>query len=109
MNQVFIDNPALDVAYQTADGYYFYTEGDAKRHAQRLTDKAVEKRCRPTDTPSENPSQGTKGDQSPAVAPPYQSEGAASQSMESARSALTENPSEDAAEEPFKPSKPKKK
>ena len=41
MEQVFIDNPSLDVAYKTCDGKYFFLENDARNHARTLEDKKV--------------------------------------------------------------------
>nr|DAQ02465.1 MAG TPA: hypothetical protein [Caudoviricetes sp.] len=43
MEQVFIDNPKLDVAYKTADGHFFFLENDAVNYASTLEDKTVEK------------------------------------------------------------------
>lgn len=43
MEQVFKDNPKLDVAYKTSDGKYFFLENDAQNHASTLEDKKVEK------------------------------------------------------------------
>ena len=43
MEQVFIDNPKLDVAYKTADGIFFFLENDAVNYASTLEDKTVEK------------------------------------------------------------------
>lgn len=41
MEQIFKDNPKLDVAYKTADGKYFFLENDAKNYALTLEDKRV--------------------------------------------------------------------
>ena len=43
MEQVFIDNPKLDVAYKTTDGHFFFLEHDAVNYASTLEDKTVEK------------------------------------------------------------------
>ena len=43
MEQVFIDNPKLDVAYKTADGHFFFLENDAVNYTSTLEDKTVEK------------------------------------------------------------------
>lgn len=43
MEQVFISNPKLDVAYKTADGKYFFLESDAENYALELEDKRVKK------------------------------------------------------------------
>lgn len=43
MEQVFIDNPKLDVAYKTADGHFFFLEHDAVNYASTLENKTVEK------------------------------------------------------------------
>ena len=48
MEQVFIDNPQLDVVYKTADGKYFLLENDAQNYASTLEDKKVSKLIRPT-------------------------------------------------------------
>ena len=48
MEQVFIDNPQLDVVYKTADGKYFLLENDAQNYALTLAIKGVEKLLRPT-------------------------------------------------------------
>ena len=53
MEQVFIDNPQLDVVYKTADGKYFLLENDAQNHALTLAIKGVEKLLRPTGTMAE--------------------------------------------------------
>ena len=42
MEQVFIDNPKLDVAYKTADGNFFFLENDAVNYASTLEDKTVD-------------------------------------------------------------------
>lgn len=56
MEQIFIDNPQLDVVYKASDGKYFYTENDAKNYASNLEDKTVKKLVRPatTDENAEN-------------------------------------------------------
>lgn len=41
MEQIFKDNPKLDVAYKTADGKFFFLENDARNHATNLEDKKV--------------------------------------------------------------------
>lgn len=41
MEDIFKDNPSLDVAYKTADGKYFYTHDTAKNYAQTLENKEV--------------------------------------------------------------------
>ncbi len=43
MEQVFKDNPNLDVCYQTADGKCFFLESDAVNHGKGLKDKKVKK------------------------------------------------------------------
>ncbi|MDO4763838.1 MAG: hypothetical protein Q4A00_05600 [Flavobacteriaceae bacterium] len=43
MEQVFKDNPKLDIAYKTADGKYFFLESDAINHANTLEEKRVKK------------------------------------------------------------------
>lgn len=43
MDNIFKDNPGLDVAYKTADGKYFYTENGAQNHALTLKDQEVKK------------------------------------------------------------------
>lgn len=53
MEQVFIDNPHLDVVYKTNDGKYFLLENDAQNHALTLDVKRVEKLLRPTGTMAE--------------------------------------------------------
>ena len=53
MEQVFIDNPHLDVVYKTNDGKYFLLENDAQNHALTLDIKRVEKLLRPTATMTE--------------------------------------------------------
>ena len=53
MEQVFIDNPHLDVVYKTNDGKYFLLENDAQNHALTLDIKRVEKLLRPTGTMTE--------------------------------------------------------
>lgn len=47
MEQVFKDNPKLDVAYKTTDGRYFFLESDAINHANSLEDKKVKKLNKP--------------------------------------------------------------
>ncbi len=47
MEQIFRDNPNLDVCYKTSDGKYFYLRTDAVNYATRLKDKKVEKLLRP--------------------------------------------------------------
>lgn len=42
MEQIFKENPSLDVAYKTADDKFFYTENGAHNHASELEDKKVE-------------------------------------------------------------------
>ena len=49
MDNIFKDNPGLDVAYKTADGKYFYTENGAQNHALTLKDQEVKKVVRPED------------------------------------------------------------
>lgn len=49
MDNIFKDNPELDVAYKTADGKYFYTENGAQNHALTLKDQEVKKVVRPED------------------------------------------------------------
>lgn len=53
MEQVFIDNPQLDVVYKTNDGKYFLLENDAQNYALTLDIKGVEKLLRPTGTMTE--------------------------------------------------------
>lgn len=43
MDNIFKDNPGLDVAYKTADGKYFYTENSAQNHALTLKNQEVKK------------------------------------------------------------------
>lgn len=43
MKEIFIDNPNLDVVYQTSDGKFFYTLNDAEIYSQNLEDKKVKK------------------------------------------------------------------
>ena len=47
MDNIFKDNPGLDVAYKTADDKYFYTENGAQNHALTLKDQEVKKVVRP--------------------------------------------------------------
>ena len=47
MDNIFKDNPGLDVAYKTADGKYFYTENGAQNHALTLKNQEVKKVVRP--------------------------------------------------------------
>lgn len=63
MEQVFKDNPKLDVAYKTTDGRYFFLESDAINHANSLEDKKVKKLDRPNEG-SENsaPTEPLQGD-----------------------------------------------
>lgn len=49
MDNIFKDNPGLDVAYKTADSKYFYTENGAQNHALTLKDQEVKKVVRPED------------------------------------------------------------
>lgn len=49
MEQIFKDNPRLDIAYKTADGKYFFLESDAQNYANTLKNKKVEKLERPTE------------------------------------------------------------
>lgn len=51
MEQIFKDNPKLDVAYKTADGKYFFLESDAINHAKTLENKKVKKLDRPDEEP----------------------------------------------------------
>lgn len=41
MEQIFKDNPKLDVAYKTTDGKFFFLENDARNHATNLENKKV--------------------------------------------------------------------
>lgn len=41
MKQIFIDNPSLDVVYQTSDEKYFFTLNDAQNYAKTLENKEV--------------------------------------------------------------------
>ena len=41
MEQIFKDNPKLDVAYKTTDGKFFFLENDARNHASNLENKKV--------------------------------------------------------------------
>lgn len=43
MDNIFKDNPGLDVAYKTADGKYFYTENGAQNYALTLKNQEVKK------------------------------------------------------------------
>ena len=43
LDNIFKDNPGLDVAYKTADGKYFYTENGAQNHALTLKNQEVKK------------------------------------------------------------------
>lgn len=52
MEQVFIDNPHLDVVYKTADGKYFLLENDAQNYASTLEDKKVSKLIRQDISPT---------------------------------------------------------
>lgn len=52
MEQVFIDNPQLDVVYKTNDGKYFLLENDAQNHASTLEDKKVSKLIRQDISPT---------------------------------------------------------
>lgn len=52
MEQVFIDNPQLDVVYKTADGKYFLLENDAQNYASTLEDKKVSKLIRQDISPT---------------------------------------------------------
>lgn len=63
MEQVFIDNPHLDVVYKTNDGKYFLLENDAQNHALTLDVKRVEKLLRPTGTMAEAFAQALDGGQ----------------------------------------------
>ncbi|MDD1525555.1 hypothetical protein [Riemerella anatipestifer] len=47
MQQIFKDNPRLDVCYKTSDNKYFFTPNDAHNYASNLKDKSVEKLVRP--------------------------------------------------------------
>ncbi|PST43565.1 hypothetical protein CYV15_08800 [Riemerella anatipestifer] len=47
MQQIFKDNPRLDVCYKTSDNKYFFTPNDAHNYASNLKDKNVEKLVRP--------------------------------------------------------------
>ncbi|AZZ59154.1 hypothetical protein OKE68_04320 [Riemerella anatipestifer] len=47
MQQIFKDNPGLDVCYKTSDNKYFFTPNDAHNYASNLKDKNVEKLVRP--------------------------------------------------------------
>ena len=49
MDNIFKDNPGLDVAYKTADGKYFYTENSAQNYALTLKNQEVKKVVRPED------------------------------------------------------------
>ena len=40
-NEIFIENPNLDLFFQTADGLAFYTEHDAINYAKKLDDNRV--------------------------------------------------------------------
>lgn len=61
MQQIFKNNPRLDVCYKTSDNKYFFTPNDAHNYASNLKDKSVEKLVRPValddvkkeDTPEE--------------------------------------------------------
>lgn len=52
MEQVFIDNPQLDVVYKTADGKYFLLENDTQNYASTLEDKKVSKLIRQDISPT---------------------------------------------------------
>ncbi len=52
MEQVFIDNPQLDVVYKTADGKYFLLENDAQNYASTLENKKVSKLIRQDISPT---------------------------------------------------------
>ena len=52
MEQIFIDNPQLDVVYKTADGKYFLLENDAQNYASTLEDKKVSKLIRQDISPT---------------------------------------------------------
>ena len=52
MEQVFIDNPHLDVVYKTNDGKYFLLENDAQNYASTLEDKKVSKLIRQDISPT---------------------------------------------------------
>lgn len=52
MEQVFIDNPQLDVVYKTADGKYFLLENDVQNYASTLEDKKVSKLIRQDISPT---------------------------------------------------------
>ncbi len=46
MEQIFKDNPNLDVCYKTSDGKYFYLRSDAVNYATLLENKEVKKLVR---------------------------------------------------------------
>ncbi len=52
MEQVFIDNPQLDVVYKTAAGKYFLLANDAQNYASTLEDKKVSKLIRQDISPT---------------------------------------------------------
>lgn len=52
MEQIFKDNPKLDVAYKTTDGKFFFLENDARNHATNLENKKVIKVERTEETPT---------------------------------------------------------
>ena len=52
MEQVFIDNPQLDVVYKTNDGKYFLLENDVQNYASTLEDKKVSKLIRQDISPT---------------------------------------------------------
>lgn len=52
MEQIFKDNPKLDVVYKTADGKFFFLENDARNHATNLEDKKVIKIGRTEEIPT---------------------------------------------------------
>ncbi len=58
MEQIFIDNPNLDVCYKTSDGKYFYLRSDAVNYATILKNKKVEKLLRAQSSKTVEPGTG---------------------------------------------------
>lgn len=66
MEQIFKDNPKLDVAYKTTDGKFFFLENDARNHATNLENKKVIKVERPEENPTSD-NEEPKGDLTDSV------------------------------------------
>lgn len=66
MEQIFKDNPKLDVAYKTTDGKFFFLENDARNHATNLENKKVIKVERTEENPTSD-NEEPKGDLTDSV------------------------------------------